>query len=111
MVNPAYARMWACPFELYAKLFMKKIILCGILFFAVVLAGLESSFLVAKRSAEKIGESNAGEVSQLKGHLIIFHDNKFVAPYWLFKGEYANLMTGATFDVSVSLLGNVQTVP
>jgi hypothetical protein len=90
---------------------MKKIILYSILFFAVVLAGLGTSYLIAKRSAEKIRESYAGEVSQLKGHLIIFHANKLVAPYWVFRGEYANLMTGATFDVYVSLLGNVQTVP
>jgi hypothetical protein len=89
---------------------MKKIILYSIISFTVILAGLGSSFLIAKRSAEKVRESYAGEVSQLKCHLIIFHDGEF-APYWLFIGEYANLMTGATFDVYVSLLGNVQTVP
>ena len=88
---------------------MKRIILYSILFLAIVSAGLGLSFLLAKRSAEKIRESYRDEVSQLKSYLVIFHDNKF-APYWLFKGEYANLMTGATFDVYVSLLGNV-TVP
>jgi len=98
---------------------MKKIILYSILFFAVVLAGLGSSFLIAKSRAEKVKESyiyagkvSPGEVSQLKGYLMLFDNDKF-APCWLFTGEYVkvNVLTGAKFDVFVSLLGNVQRVP
>jgi hypothetical protein len=89
---------------------MKKIIFNSIVFLAVVLAGLGFSFLISKRSAEKIRESYAGEVSKLKGHLILFNGDDF-RPCWLFTGEYAKLMTGSTFDVYVSFLGNVQTEP
>ncbi len=89
---------------------MKKIILYSIILFAIVLTGLGASFLTSKRNAEKVAERYAGEISPLKGHLILFHDDKF-EPYWLFKGEYVNLMAGSTFNVYVSFLGNIQTVP
>ena len=89
---------------------MKKSILYIIIFFAVVLAGLGSSFLISKRSAEKVAERYAGEIGPLKGHPILFTGDKFT-PCWWFRGEYVNLMTGSTFDVYVSFLGNVQTGP
>ena len=91
---------------------MKKITLCIIIFFAVVLAGLGSSFVISKRSAEEVKamKSYAAEIGPLKGHLILLTGDKF-APCWRFSGEFVNLMTGSTFNVYVSLLGNVQTLP
>lgn len=89
---------------------MKKIVIYNIVFLAIILAGLGSSFLISKRSAEKYRESYAGDVSRLKGRMILFKGDDF-RPCWLFTGEYANLMTGSTFDVYVSFLGNIRTEP
>ena len=89
---------------------MKKIILFSIIFFAVVSTGLGSSFLISKRSAEKVAERYTGEISPLRGHLVLFTGDTFT-PCWRFSGEYANLMTGSTFDVYVSFLGEVQKAP
>lgn len=55
-------------------------------------------------------KSYAAEIGPLKGHLILFAGDKFT-PCWRFSGEYANRMTGSTFDVYVLFLGNVQTAP
>jgi hypothetical protein len=89
---------------------MKKTIIYSIVFLAIILTGLGSSFLISKKSAEKVRGSYAGEVSRLKGRMILFKGDDF-RPCWLFTGEYVNLMTGSTFDVYVSFLGNIQAEP
>ena len=44
-------------------------------------------------------------ISSLRGHFLLFLRGK--GPCWLFSGTYLDALTGATFDVYVSLLGKV----
>jgi hypothetical protein len=68
------------------------------------------SFLISQNTAEKIRKNLNNEVSHLKGQLVLFQNDSF-NPCWVFRGEYALVMTGATFDVYVSLTGDVLKVP
>jgi uncharacterized protein YpmB len=89
---------------------MKKTIIYSIIILIIVLSLFGASFFISQQAAEKVKENYTGEVSKLKGQLILFKGEKF-SPCWVFKGEYANQMTGATFDVYVSLLGTVKKGP
>lgn len=81
---------------------------CVIVF--VMAGGISLSYSVSKRRAQAIAEFSKGPISPLKGQLVLFIGDDFV-PCWIFRGEYNDVMTGATFDVFVSLFGNVLIIP
>lgn len=89
---------------------MKKIVIYSLTFIIIVLLGLGLSFWSAKKNADDIRMKFDGEVSNLKGRLVLFQGDDF-SPCWVFRGEYIHMITGATFDVYVSLLGNVLKEP
>jgi hypothetical protein len=70
----------------------------------VLAALLLISYVVAKTKAHKVAAQFAGDLSPLKGRLVLFVDGNFV-PLWIFRAEYEQALTGATFDVYVSLCG------
>ncbi len=65
-----------------------------------------ASFINAQNKAEKIKTTFEGNLSELKGRLILF-ENKKLSPSWYFSAEYADFITGATFDIEISILGDV----
>lgn len=89
---------------------MKRTIIYCILFVAIVFSTGLSSFLVAKNRADNVAIAFEGSLSPLKGQLVIFGDDPLF-PCWVFRGEYSNVMTGATFDVYVSFFGKVLKKP
>ena len=72
----------------------------------LIALGVFSSYSVSKGRAERIAQASKMPISPLKGGLIVLVDDEFL-PCWVFRGEYENAMTGATFDVYVSLFGRV----
>ena len=89
---------------------MKRTIVYCILFVAIVFSTGLSSYLVAKNRAYNVAIAFEGSLSPLKGQLVIFGGDP-LAPCWVFRGEYSNVMTGATFDVYVSFFGEVLKKP
>ena len=84
---------------------MKKLII-GFITLLLISLGVFLSYSVSKERAERIAHESKIPISPLKGKLIVFIDNEFL-PCWVFRGEHENAMTGATFDVYVSLFGRV----
>ena len=60
----------------------------------------------AQVKANKIRDTFVGNLSELKGSLVLFESEKF-RPYWGFNAEYTDIMTGATFDIDISIFGKV----
>lgn len=89
---------------------MKKVILCFFILFAIVAGGSLLSYSASKSRAEIIAQNFRVPISPLEGHLVLFIDNEF-SPCWIFIGEFESAITGATFDVYVSLFGKVLKVP
>lgn len=85
---------------------MKKYIIYFICLFFLILGGAFLSYSKALKSAKNISQYDSEQISPLKGNLILFINDEF-SPCWIFRGEYKYLMTGATFDVHVSLFGHV----
>lgn len=88
---------------------MNRIVFCLILFF-IVIAGIFISYSISKTRTENIMLNYHMPISSLKSQLVIFMGDEF-SPCWIFRGEYENAITGATFDVYVSLFGNVISFP
>jgi len=89
---------------------MKKIAVAIVIVLLIIAAGGFSSYLEAKKQAKKVVQSFPGQLSPLSTQLVLFGSpNNF--PCWVFRAEYSDLMTGATFDVYVSLWGNVFKIP
>jgi hypothetical protein len=89
---------------------MKKAIIAVSLAALIIVLGAILSYSVSKVHANRIVRESKMPVSPLKGRLIVFIDDEFL-PCWLFRGEFENAMTGATFDVHVSLFGRVLKSP
>ncbi|GBC59963.1 hypothetical protein DENIS_0905 [Desulfonema ishimotonii] len=87
---------------------MKKIIILYLLL--IIIGGILISYSVSKERAENIVRNYEEPISPLKGQLIIFIGDKF-SPCWLFRGEHKHALTGATFDVYVSMSGRVFKIP
>jgi hypothetical protein len=68
------------------------------------------SYIVAKRKALKVAASFKGNLSPFNSQLVLFGPPE-ITPSWAFRAEYSDLMTGSTFDVYVSLLGEVIKIP
>lgn len=62
------------------------------------------SYSVSRVRAEAIARPYAKSISPLRGQLILFIDNQF-NPCWLFRAKYNEALTGATFDVYMSIFG------
>ena len=77
---------------------------------AIVFTTGLSSYLVAKNSANNVALAYEGSLSPLKGQLVLFGDDP-LTPCWVFRAEYGNVITGATFDVYVSFFGKVLKKP
>ena len=89
---------------------MKKIMI-GILSLCVICFGsIAASYLIAKNKADMVAQSFLGNLSPMSAQLALFGGPE-LTPCWIFRAEYYDLMTGATFDVYVSLLGKVLKVP
>ena len=65
-----------------------------------------ASFMDAQNKAKKIENSFEGNLSPLRGSLILFKNGR-LRPSWLFSAEYSDLMTGARFDINISIFGKV----
>lgn len=89
---------------------MKKLITYFTIFTLIILACSFGSFWFSKNKAEAIRNNFGNEVSEFKWQLILFQNASF-SPCWVFRGEYADVITGATFDVYTSLAGKVLKAP
>jgi len=89
---------------------MKKILGIFLLIFLILACGLGASYKIAKGKAKKVVETFPGQLSPLNAQLALFNSSSF-PPCWIFRAEYENLMTGATFDVYVSLSGRIIMIP
>ena len=83
----------------------KILIVCCILVFILV-GGFSLSYSTSKRRAETIALGSKAPISPLEGQLVLFIGDDFI-PCWVFRGEYKYAITGATFDVYVSIFGRV----
>ena len=84
---------------------MKKSIICANFIIIFVLLAF-SSYLKSKEQAEMIAQECPLAVSPMRGQLILFMNGDF-KPCWMFRGEYKEQITGATFDVYVSIFTKV----
>ena len=80
------------------------------LILVIVVAGVFLSYSVSKEQAEEVAQRHQGSVSPLKGQLVLFIGDDF-SPCWVFRGEYEDALTGATFDVYVSVFGRIIRAP
>ena len=85
---------------------MKRIVIWLVLQSVFVLCLALASFLIAKKSADRVAFEFEVALSPLESRLILFGDDPWT-PCWVFRWEYTNLITGATFDVYVSFTGKV----
>jgi len=89
---------------------MKKFLI-GILILCFICSGsVVASYLIAKEKADMVAKSFPGNLSPMSAQLALFGAPE-LTPCWVFRAEYYDLMTGATFDVYISLLGKVTKVP
>lgn len=85
---------------------MNKKITGSLIVFLIATAISSSSYFYSFKKAEKIKDTYEGSLSPLHGRLIIFRNDK-IKPQWVFSAEYEKLITGATFDINISLFGKV----
>ncbi|MCP4396204.1 MAG: hypothetical protein GY801_02685 [bacterium] len=85
---------------------LRKILVCCSVIL-IVMGGGWLSYSVSKKHAGDFARSYyKGELSPLHGQIILFIDGD-LKPCWLFRWEYDDAWTGATFDVYISLFGTV----
>ena len=90
---------------------MKKIFI-GIITVVIILIGSFSlSYINAKEKANLVAKTFTGNLSPFTTQLFILGGNTNLPPCWIFRAEYYDLITGATFDVYVSIFGKVLKVP
>lgn len=89
---------------------MKRIIYSSIIVVLIMVIGVFSSYLISKEHAKAIAKNSHLPLTPMKGHLILFIDGEF-NPCWVFVSEHQTTLTGGTFDVYVSLFGNVIDIP
>lgn len=68
------------------------------------------SYTISKEQAEKVAQSFPGKLSPMTARLALYGVPE-LTPCWVFRAEYEGEMTGATFDVYLSLLGRVLKIP
>jgi hypothetical protein len=85
--------------------------LISISFIIFLLAGAcFLSYSSSKKVAQEVADSFPGELSPLKANIVLFGSSD-LTPCWVFTAEYEDQLTGATFDVYVSLLGKPLKIP
>ncbi len=84
---------------------MKKFVKWAVILFTIICCMAPVSFYFAKNNAKNLVEYKTN-LSPLKGTLVLFINGKF-RPCWLFKAEHNSLLTGGTFDIYVSLIGEI----
>ena len=89
---------------------MKKTKICILIFCLILIGSIAVSYLNAKVKADRVAKSFPGQLSSMSAQLAI-SGNTDLTPCWVFRTEYSDLTTGATFDVYISLLGNVLKIP
>lgn len=89
---------------------MKKIIIGILIIFITFTGGVFASYTIAKKQAKLVAQSFPGNLSPLNTQLYLYGDPD-LKPCWIFRAEYVDVMTGATFDVSVSFSGSVLEIP
>ncbi len=87
---------------------MKRIAYCIGLVVIIIIAGIYYSYSIAKTIAEKNVQNYHGAISPLKSQFVLFIDNE-LNPCWVFRSEYNDALTGATYDVYVTLFGSLKT--
>ena len=85
---------------------MKKLLVPLVVMITAIIIGGSSSFYISKNNASEIASKSDASLTPLDGQLILFQNDKF-SPCWVFRWEYSDKMTGATFDVYTTLMGNV----
>lgn len=91
---------------------MKKMVISIILFIFTFVGIGFISYSISKERANAFLEKQTykEQISPLRGQLVVFVNGKF-NPCWIFRGEFKDAITGATFDVYVSLSGELCTMP
>ena len=89
---------------------MKKLIVCILLLFVIIAGGFLASYFVAEEKAAQVANSFPGSLGSIETQFAL-HGLPKLTPCWVMRSEYANQMTGATFDVYVSFWGKVLKVP
>jgi len=89
---------------------MKKLTVACCLLILIVAGGCFYSYAISKERAQKVAESFPGFLSPMKTQLALYGDPE-LTPCWVFRAEYEDVLTGATFDVYVSLFGKVLKIP
>ncbi len=84
-----------------------KIIKLAILMLLIVIILSFSSFFYSKSVASKAANLYGEKLSFVASNLVLFGGDPY-APSWVYRWEYNNIMTGATFDVYVSFFGNIK---
>jgi len=77
---------------------------------SLVAIGAFLSYTTSKEKAAELARNQSVQISPLKGNLVLIIGDKF-SPCWLFRGENEKALSGATFDVYVSLFGRVINTP
>lgn len=77
---------------------------------SIIAVVIFSSYLIAKQQAQKVAQSHPSSLSDFSTQLALFGSPE-LTPCWVFSADYAELMTGCTFDVYVSFYGKVLKVP
>lgn len=93
------------------KLFNNKLIILPILILTILVFLGWQSLTLSRKNAEQIADSFKGNISPLRAQFVLVKDDKICVPYWIFRGEYEDLITGASFDVEISLFGKVLKKP
>jgi hypothetical protein len=88
---------------------MKKLT-AGCLIILLIAGSSFFSYAISKGRAQKVAESFPGSLSSMRTHLALYGVPE-LTPCWVFSAEYEDVLTGATFDVYVSLLGKVLKIP
>jgi hypothetical protein len=89
---------------------MRKLVAIILLLLITLAAATYASYSIAERQAEKVAQSYPGPLSPLKAQLALY-GIPGPTPCWVFRAEYSDAITGAMFEVYVSLLGNIIKIP
>lgn len=90
---------------------MKKLLSVILLLTFLVIGGIFTSYSIAMKQAEKVANTYPGRLSKFSTNLILFGTPNPKPPFWYCRAEYSDAITGATFDVYVSLTGKVIKIP
>jgi len=89
---------------------MRKVLLFGFLVVTIIIGSVLLSYYMAKDTAIDIAESSREQITPLKGGLVLYVSKDF-SPRWVFRGEFIGVLTGSTYDIHMSLLGDVISYP